>query len=348
MAFLRLNGVTIPVSDKRGSSTIQERSMRTRSHAGDYRTDVITENRKYEFSTTPLTEMEALAFEGLINGDGDILTFDDTTASSKNLDASGTPSVTYSTTVPTGFTGKSAVISDSGESYDLGIGIVKPNQDLTINVWTNPRANAVESVTSLGYLFNFSDGTYTYKNSARAYRTTDGKLNFKVSASDASSSTNKTSHLQLADPFDGNFKMLTFVVRRNAESGEFNQYMYVNAVLQGSATTAHTPTPSAWNEWVIASGGANAQEWEHHLDPADSNTGKIDDFQILPYAATSALITGWYNFGQNVGLHPKLKMDGDVTRDSIVNVIGRVTERKFLHASGATKQILKFELVETA
>ena len=347
MAFLRLNGVTIPVSHKRGSSTIQERSMRTRSHAGDYRTDVITENRKYEFSTTPLTEMEALAFEGLINGDGDILTFDDTTASSKNLDASGSVTIAYSSTIPTGFTGKSGTVSDGGENYDIGIGIVKPNQDLTINVWTNPRANAVESVTSLGYLFNFNAAA-DYANSARAYRTTDGKLNFKVSAYNASSTSDKTSHLSIADPFDGNFKMLTFVVRRNAESGEYNQYMYVNAALQAFATTVHTPTPSAWEELVIASGGVNAQEWEHHLDPADSNTGKIDDFQILPYAATSALITGWYNFGQNVGLHPKLKMDGDVTRDSIVNVIGRVTDRKFLHASGATKQILKFELVETA
>ena len=44
MAFLRLNGVTIPVSAKRGSSRIQERSARTRSHAGDYRTNVITES----------------------------------------------------------------------------------------------------------------------------------------------------------------------------------------------------------------------------------------------------------------------------------------------------------------
>lgn len=334
MAFLRLNGVTIPVSDKRGSSKIQERSMRTRSHAGDYRTDVITENRKYEFSTTPLTEMEALAFEGLINGDGDILTFDDTTASSKNLDASGSVTIAYSSTIPTGFTGKSGTVSDGGENYDIGIGIVKPNQDLTINVWTNPSAT---DPGGLQYVFNFNAAA-DYANSARAYRTTDGKLNFKVSAYDASSTSNKTSHLSIADPFDGNFKMLTFVVRRNAQSGEYNQYMYVNATLQAFATTSYTPTPSLWEELVIASGGVNAQDWNN----------KMDDFQILPYAATSALITGWYNFGQNVGLHPKLKMDGDITRDSIVNVIGRVTERKFLHASGATKQILKFELVETA
>lgn len=339
MAFLRLNGVTIPVSHKRGSSTIQERSMRTRSHAGDYRTDVITENRKYEFSTPPLTEMEALAFEGLINGDGDILTFDDTIATSKGivpaLVLGVTADVSFHSTVPTGFSGKSGRVDDEGELYDLGIGSVKANQDLTINLWTNPSAT---NPGYTAYMFNFSDGAATHKNSARAYRSTNGNLNFKVSASDASSSTDKTSHLSIADPFDGNFKMLTFVVRRNAESGEYNQYMYVNAVLQAFATTAHTPTPSAWNEWCIGSDGTTGQDWAQMMD----------DFQILPYAATSALITGWYNFGQNVGLHPKLKMDGDVTRDSIVNVIGRVTDREFLHASGATKQILKFELVETA
>lgn len=339
MAFLRLNGVTIPVSDKRGSSRIQERSARTRSHAGDYRTNVITENRKYEFSTQPLTEMEALAFEGLINGDGDILTFDDTIATSKGivpaLVLGATADVSFHSTVPTGFSGKSGRVDDEGELYDLGIGSVKPNQDLTINLWTNPSAT---DPGYTAYMFNFSDGAATHKNSARAYRSTNGKLNFKVSASDASSSTDKTSHLSIADPFDGNFKMLTFVVRRNAESGEYNQYMYVNAALQAFATTDHTPTPSAWNEWCIGSDGTTGQDWAQMMD----------DFQILPYAATSALITGWYNFGQNVGLHPKLKMDGDVTRESIVNVIGRVTDRKFLHASGATKQILKFELVETA
>ena len=168
-------------------------------------------------------------------------------------------------------------------------------------------------------------------------------MNFKVSASDSTGSdpsvtANKTSLLELANPFNGSWKMLTFVVRRNAESGEYNQYMYVNAVLQVYATTAHTPTPSAWNEWVISSDGSTSNEWEN----------KLDDFQILPYAATADMVSGWYNFGQNVGLHPKLKMDGDVTRDTIVDVVGRVTKKKYIHASGATKQILTFELVETA
>ena len=74
----------------------------------------------------------------------------------------------------------------------------------------------------------------------------------------------------------------------------------------------------------------------------------MDDFQILPYAATADMVSGWYTLGQNVGLHPKLKMDGDVTRDTIVDVVGKVTEKKFIHASGATKQILTFDLEETA
>tara|TARA_R100000353_G_scaffold175831_1_gene147328 strand:- start:426 stop:1430 length:1005 start_codon:yes stop_codon:yes gene_type:complete len=334
MAFLRLNGVTVPITVDNASRNILERTSRTRTINGGYIVDTVYSKRTYNFTTTPLTEMEALAFEGLINGDGDILTFDDITATSKGSDASGSVTIAYSSTVPTGFTGKSGTVSNGGENYDLGIGSVKANQDLTINLWTNPSAT---DPGSLQYIFNFSDGAATYKNSARAYRTTDGKLNFKVSASDASSGTNNTSHLQIADPFDGNFKMLTFVVRRNAESGEYNQYMYVNAVLQAFATTAHTPTPSAWNEWVIASGGSNGEDWNN----------KMDDFQILPYAATSSLITGWYNFGQNVGQHPILKMDGDLTRDTIVNVRGNVVERKLTHLGGRVKQTLTFDLTET-
>ena len=131
MAFLRLNGVTIPV--RSGSKKIQEKNSRERSPSGQYRSNVVFEKMKYSFKTTPLTEMEALAFEGLINGDGDILTFDDTTATSKGLDdASGSVTIAYSTTVPTGFTGKSGTVSDGGESYDLGIGTIRTYQDLTI------------------------------------------------------------------------------------------------------------------------------------------------------------------------------------------------------------------------
>ena len=333
MAFLRLNGVTVPVTADNMSKDIIERSNRVRSASGKYITATVFEKRRFQGTTTPLTEMEALAFEGLINGDGDILTFDDTTASTKGLDASGSVTIAYSTTVPTWFTGKSGTVSNAGEVYDLGIGAIKAYQDLTINLWTNPSAT---DPGALQYLFNFSDKTATYKNSARAYRTTDGKLNFKVSASDSTGSSDKTSHLYINDPFDGNWKMLTFVVRRSAESGEYNQYLYVNAALQAYATTAYTPTPTAWNEWIIASGGANGQDWNN----------KIDDFQILPYAATSDLITGWYNFGQNVGQHPKLKMDGDITRDTMVNVRGNVMERKFTYLGGRLRQTLTFDLTE--
>ena len=338
MAFLRLNGVAIPVTVDNASKSILERTARTRSIAGGYIVDTVFSKRKYNFTTTPLTEMEALAFEGLINGDGDVLTFDDTTATSKGLDASGSVTIAYSSTVPTGFTGKSGTVSNGGEAYDLGIGTIKANQDLTINVWTNPSAT---DPGGLQYLFNFSDKTATYKNSARAYRTTDGKLNFKVSAFDSTGATDKTSQIAIADPFDGNWKMLTFVVRRNrevtAEYGEWNQYVYINGVAEGHAATANTPTPSAWNEWVIASGGANGQDWNN----------KMDDLQILPYAATPDLITGWYNFGQNVGQHPILKMGGDITRDTIVNVRGNVVERKLTYMSGRIKQTLTFELTET-
>jgi hypothetical protein len=342
MAFLRLNGVTIPVTVDNASESILERSARKRSMNGGYIVDTVYSKRKYSFTTTPLTEMEALAYEGLINGDGDLLTFDDTIATSKGvvpaLVLGATADVSFHSTIPTGFSGKSGRVDDEGELYDLGIGSVKANQDLTINLWTNPSAT---NPGYTAYMFNFSDGAATHKNSARAYRGTNGNLNFKVSASDASSPTDKTSQIAIADPFDGNFKMLTFVVRRNkevtAEYGEWNQYVYINGVAVGHAATDHTPTPSAWNEWCIGSDGTPGQDWAQMMD----------DFQILPYAATPDLITGWYNFGQNVGQHPLLKMDGDITRDTIVNVRGNVVERKLTHMSGRIKQTLTFELTET-
>ena len=341
MAFLELNGVAINIGAGASTNLVTAGAAETNISGGHYQ-DVRYRKRSWSFKTTPYTEMEALAYAGLIRGEGQLLTFNDTTATTKNVISGGSPTVNYASTVPTGWSGKSGVITAAGEAFDLGPEVIKAQQDTTVNLWTN--ATNVDPTTDEDFFFNFYDAsassTNYYKNSFRAFRHTDGALKFEISATDSSGWTNNVSTISLADPFDGNFKMLTFVLRRNPESGESNQYMYVNGSLSSSATTAHIPNPDNFTKVIIGSSG----EDDHDYSGGIAN--RLVDFQILPYAAPSGMISGWYNFGQNSGLLPNLKMTGDVTHDSLVTVRGKVDSVEYIHAGGRTKQRISFTLTE--
>jgi len=172
----------------------------------------------------------------------------------------------------------------------------------------------------------------------RLYRSSsDNKLNYKISAVDSSGSSDKTSHLSISDPFDGSFKMVTAVVRRNAESGEYNQYLYINGVLQAYATTSYIPDPSSWTDVKLG---------VYPLNSSSIWPDRIDDVQLLPYAAPTDMVLGWYNFGQEMGALPNLKMTGDITKESLVTVRGQVGDSEYIQANGRIMQRLSFTLTE--
>ena len=332
MAFLELNGVTINVGPGASNSTNVGGESGTGFEGGAYK-NVRYRKRSYTFKTTPYTEKEALAYAGLIRGDGQLFTMDDTLYSPKNVSPIATNAGgSYSSTVPTGFSGKSRLVG-TGVYSDYPTDMIKTQQDLTFNVWTDPAATP----SATEYLLNMYKTDY-YRNSVRLYRSTsDNKLNYKISAVDASGSSDKTSHLSISDPFDGSFKMVTAVLRRNAESGEYNQLLYINGVLQAYATTSHIPDPASWT---------NIKLGVYPLSSSSRWPDRIDDVQVLPYAAPTEMILGWYNFGQNSGEHPNLKMTGDVTHDSVVIVRGKVDSVEYIHAGGRVKQRLSFTLTE--
>ena len=333
MAFLKLNGVEIPIEINSASESLNTAGASARSVAGGHHQDVRYTKRSWTFKSSFLTEKEALAYGGLIRGEGQLFTFDDTMYSTKNVNYTIGPTGSYTTDVPTGFSGKSR-LNNATVYWDFDTGIIKPQQDLTYNVWTN--ASATNPVTYTDYLITFYDTSW-YKNSFRVYRPTDGSLNFKLSASDSTGSTNKQSHLSLADPFDGNWKMLTFVMRRNAESGEYNQYMYVNGVLQAYATTSYVPDPANWTNLKLGHfPGSSGTTWQED----------IDDLQLLPYAAPTDMVLGWYNFGQEMGALPNLKMTGDITKENLVTVRGQVGNSEYIQTNGRIMQRLSFTLTE--
>ena len=333
MSFLKLNGVAIPVEIDSASESLGTAGASARSVAGGHYQDVRFTKRRWSFNSSFFTEMEALAYGGLIRGEGQLFTMDDTTTSTKNVAASVTSAgSSYSSTVPTGFSGKSRVTA-TGVYWDYPTEMIRPQQDLTFNVWTDPAA----SLSTTEYLLNMYKTDY-YRNSVRLYRSSsDNKLNYKISAVDSSGSSDKTSHLSISDPFDGSFKMVTAVVRRNAESGEYNQYLYINGALQAYATTSYIPDPSSWTDVKLG---------VYPLNSSSIWPDRIDDVQLLPYAAPVDMILGWYNFGQESGALPNLKMTGDITKDSLVTVRGQVENSEYIHANGRIMQRLSFTLTE--
>lgn len=342
MAFLKLNGVTINVGEGASTRINVGGESGVGFEGGAYK-NVRYRKRSYTFQTTPYTEMEALAYAGLIRGDGQLFTMDDTTDSTKNLAKTSSVLGGFSSTVPSGFSGKS-YISASGTSNDYPVTMFKAQQDITFNVWTDT-ASGTDTTDDSGGTFSGDEHlvnifkTSTHANSFRIFRdhSDSSKLKFAISAEDASGPTNKTSSLDIADPFDGNFKMVTAVLRRNPESGETTQALYINGVSQGTATTSHIPDPSAFTRFALAVNPDQAVEfWPDELD----------EVQVLPYAAPAEMILGWYNFGQNSGEHPNLKMTGDVTHDSVVIVRGKVDSVEYIHAGGRVKQRLSFTLTE--
>ena len=333
MAFLSLNGVEIPVEINSASESLDTVGASGRSVAGGHYQDTRYTKRSWSFKSSFFTEMEALAYGGLIRGEGQLFTMDDTTDSTKNVAKTSPVLGSFTSTTPTGFTGKSYVAA-SGTNNDYPVEIFRSQQDMTFNVWTDTAA----STSADEHLVNIYK-TNSYANSFRVFRDNSDshKLKFAISAEDASGPTNKTSSLDIADPFDGNFKMVTAVLRRNPESGETTQALYINGVSQGTATTAHIPDPSAFTHFKLAVNPDDAPEYW---------PDEVDEVQILPFAAPAAMILGWYNFGQNSGQHPNLKMTGDITKESLVTVRGQVGDSDYIQANGRIMQRLSFTLVE--
>ncbi|QDE69453.1 hypothetical protein BHS09_22090 [Myxococcus xanthus] len=86
MPFLNLNGITVPVVEGRRRQV--SIGVDSRSFSGVYRLGRRATRQEWEFKTGPLSSVEALAFRGLIAGDGHALAFDGDTFTSRGLASS--------------------------------------------------------------------------------------------------------------------------------------------------------------------------------------------------------------------------------------------------------------------
>lgn len=88
MAFLTLNGVTIPTA-KGGQQEVMEIGDRQRAFDGTYIRDTRAYKRRWKFSTRPVSELRALMLRGLIQGRGTYFPFDGSLYGSNGLSYTG-------------------------------------------------------------------------------------------------------------------------------------------------------------------------------------------------------------------------------------------------------------------
>ena len=337
MAYLTLNGITIPVAIESPTLAYNDIGTRGRGFSGQPYSNIQKRKRNWTFETTPLTEMEALAFEGVINGTGDFWSFDSDTSSSKGLvDTSSAPA---SVSASSPLFGDKSLITSTSTSTRYTAGMFSGWLDMTINFWTNRASGAASSnleAAFIGHEYHASNvvGTsYILVGS--------GANNFKWTTSITGTTTEHTMDLT-SNTFDGNLHMWTFVLRKNLGAGEYNKQAYLDGVSIGSATTVNLPTPENWYNFSIGSSDDSGSGDDYRYF-----NGRLDNFLVVPYAATSDVISGWYSWGDTNNFSPtdlpNLWLSGDCIPETKVKVIGKMEAKT---AQIGSRFILSFNITE--
>ena len=130
MAFLQINGVTIDVADGGASVGYEKFGAVDRSYMGKLRGTRRSKVRRWSISTIVSDPAVAAAIEGMINGDGQVWSFDNDLYSSKGLGPQSGYGVTVSAT---GGKYGGHVSVDSGTSliFDPSLGAVP----FTVMIW---------------------------------------------------------------------------------------------------------------------------------------------------------------------------------------------------------------------
>lgn len=134
MSFLTLNGLDVPVREGTPSETPREIGQRGRAFDGTARVSRRATKREWSFDMLPQSQDDAIAYEGLIRGDGHVWSFDASLYSSKGLSPSAqSGTVALSTSSPK-FGAKNLALSGSSVassiSWQPGIG-----SEWTVALW---------------------------------------------------------------------------------------------------------------------------------------------------------------------------------------------------------------------
>ena len=322
MAMLRINGHTVPIEADSLSVSTGEQGSFEKGYDGTPINTRYGFKRTISFTTSHLTEMEAAAIEGLIRGRGEYWSFDGHSTVEYLYNSRGVG--------PTTSTGNAQVSTNKfgGYSLDPGTVLLYPSsvvtglKDFTINAWVS---DVTGHPSGDKYIFYADQGDNTI---ALSRGNGVDNVNFTTINSAGTHSLTKTT----AWTGVSNFHMITAVLRSNPETGENCKELYYNgssAASESNTTTSRIPDLSS-SSFVVGVGnnGAGANQWP----------GYIDDLVVVPYAATSDIVSAWYAMGEAMSPLPKVYVDGDCIPDDTLTTLffGYVESEKIIYAGSST------------
>lgn len=346
MPVLRINGHTVPVAQ----GSLQVKPIEVGSRVMSYNNTAIFQRsnlkRSISFTTTPLSEMDAEALKGLIRGVGEYWSFDGD--ANGTISASEFPAYLYSNkgvrplTVGTSTAQQTSSVKYGAGSLDPETVLTYPTKilsgmtDITINAWvSNDSGNPAGSDDD--YIFIAEDGSNN--NVIRLMRSSSANdIQFYTRSNGGTANTVTYS----TNPWTGtgNFHMVTAVLRNNPEGAEKFKEIYFNGSSVASTTTATSgPTLSNITTFKVGNNGDAGSTWP----------GFIDELMVVPYAATSDIISAWYNMDKAMSPLPKIYVDGDVILDDLLTTefIGHINSSKFIYAGDEIKEVISIVLEET-
>lgn len=345
MPVLRINGHTVPVVQ----GSLKVKPIEVGSRVMSYNNTAIFQRsnlkRTISFTTTPLSEMDAEALKGLIRGVGEYWSFDGDANGS--ISDSEFPAYLYSNkgvrplTVGTSTAQQTSSVKYGAGSLSANTTLTYPTSvlssmtDVTINAWiSNDSANPSGHDD---YILIAEDGSNN--NVIRLMRGDSANdIQFYTRSNGGTAGTITYS----TNPWTGtgNFHMVTAVLRNNPEGTEKFKELYFNGSSVASTTTATTgPTLSNITTFKVGNNGNSNSSWP----------GFIDELLIVPYAATSDIVSAWYGMGKAMSSLPKVYVDGDVILDDLLTTefIGHVNSSKFIYAGDEIKEVISVVLEET-
>jgi len=204
----------------------------------------------------------------------------------------------------------------------------------TFNFWTK---GPPFGRTALGYPFYLRSDGLAQLWARGLYHGAGNRLQFIIK----DAATGATSTLEVVNPWDGGWHMVTCVSRAVAGPGEYRQEIFIDGISVAQASADFTPDYTEYDQLFFGEiGEVNA--WN----------GKLDDFLAAPYAASPDMIAGWYAAGRAMGAVPTLIATGDFVCQQELEVVGEArgtNYRPYVDDSGNylnNAQQLQFKLWE--
>lgn len=144
------------------------------------------------------------------------------------------------------------------------------------------------------------------------------------------------------NPWDGTWRHVACVLRRNPETGENRNTIYLDGASVATSSTAAPDLTTVTAVHVGHAAGANRL--------GAGGDCLVDDLLIVPYAAPSDLVSAWYSMAKAFSALSRVYVDGDAMPEDALTVLaeGRASVSKYLaaHKGGAFRGNLRVVDVE--